>query len=385
MFLIRYFAARLASVFGLAVFVLATLATSCTQPAHAQPAGVATTATFTVGADAWHIASGPARYLPDYSTPQPWRSTAAWATVSASAATDTPLGMLTVTAQARAHQVTGNRVDRLDADLRVTDATGLRVGMLPYRISWCRTYDASSPWLAEPDAFCRFSGLNEIATGAFGAQAYTSAMLGSWLVDAMAGAYRPLVDGQTGGLGPYVSVGPTVLHHAHGASVNGLHLPTGLQLRAGWLQTLQHQNSSTGSWQRRLDYQTTYLAAEGAITPRITLRASLAAYVGNQTNPANLYGWDGRSTTLEAIYKPAPGHTLALGQSRYVNATAYATRPYDQRLVVPSTTLAWRADLPAQWYAVAQATHSQDDYHPRTGPTTYRTGTAYGLRLGRVF
>jgi hypothetical protein len=354
--------------------LLATLAT----PLRAQTV-------ITTGVDAWHIGHGPARYLPDYAPTEPWKPVAAWGSISTQHRTDTAMGMLTLSLQARAHQVAGQRIDRLDADLRLTDATGLRLGVLPYRMSWCRTYDARSPWIAEPDAFCRFAGLNEISQGAFGTQAYTSTQTGGWLIDGMAGVYRPMIDGQNDKLGPYVSVGPTVLHHTRGISLNALHLATGLQLRAGWLQTLQHQNSNAGSFQRRMDYDTRYLAAEANLTPATSVRASLSAYVGNQINPAQLYGWHGQSTSIELAHRPAPGHTLALGLSRYTNDTTYVRAPHHQRLDVPSASVAWRADLPGGFYSVVQASHTEDDNRPRTGPATLRTGTAIGLRVGRIF
>lgn len=365
---------------------VASLVASCMpSTAHAQDV----TFTGTIGADAWHISGGPARYLPDYSTPEPWRSTSAWARGSVQTRLDTEAGPLTLTAQGQKHQVNGSRVDRLDADLRLTDASGVRVGVLPYRISWCRTYDNRSPWLAEPDAFCRFSGLNELATGAFGSQVYHSALLAGWLVDSMAGVYRPSVDGQVQGLGPYTSVGPTVLHTAHGASVNALHLASGIQTRAGWLRTRQTQDDTTGAkgaYQRRLEYDSYYLAAEGNVSPQLEVRASLAGYLGEQVNPANLYGWDGRSATLEAIYKPAPGHSLALGYSRYRNATDYAADTiHRQRLSVPSTSLAWRFDLPAGWWAVLQWTRTDDDYTSRKGVQTVRAGEAVGARIAKSF
>lgn len=372
---------RPVSKLTLAAIVWTLFAVLCiaSGPAHA------TTATGTVGVDAWDTPNQQVRYLPNYSTPNAWRSVGAWArgTVQHEHATD--IGPLTLTAQARASQVEGTRVDRLDADLRLRPGAGVRLGVLPYRLAWCRTYDNRSPWLSEPDAFCRYSGLNEVAQGAFGAQAYASTLAAGWLIDGMAGVYRPQVDGQTQTLGPYKSVGPTVLHRAHGASVNALHLGTGIQARAAWLHTQQHQDSSAGSYQRRLDYDTLYAALEGNLTHQLDLRASVSQYSGDQTNPALPYHWLGRSTTLEAIYRPAPGHSVALGLSEYVNRTTYAKPPNGQIVRVPTKSLAWRFDLPDNWYGVAQITHSQDTATTRQGATTATSGQAFGLRLAKAF
>jgi hypothetical protein len=365
----------LASVAVFWACVAGVVVTACSpSPARAE-------VTLQTGVDLWSVPGGQVRYLPNYSTPNPWQNASPWVRGQGSY----QLGDIALTAAGRWDAVNGGRVDRLDADVRLSASAGVRVGVLPYRVGWCRTYDPASPWMSEPDAFCRFSGLNELATGAFGAQAYQSAMLGGWLVDGMAGVYAPKVDGQVNGLGPYVKVGPDVAHSKWGASVNALHLATGIQTRAAWLRTHQVQDSTAGSYQRRIDYDTYYIAAEGSITPALDLRGSVSAYVGDQLNPANLYQWDGRSTTVELIYKPATGHSLALGLSEYVNKTTYAKAPHDQSLRVPSTSLAWRFDLPSGMYAVLQATHSKDQSTTRQGVATLRAGDAYGVRVGRNF
>jgi hypothetical protein len=365
----KFWALRLLGVAALAVFMAAV-------------ARADTATSFTAGVDVWHLPAKPARYLPNYATPHPWRTDNPWVEASIRHRIDTDLGTLTLTASGHTSGTNAGRVDRLDADLNM-GRYGARLGVLPYRVSWCR--GRTGAWIAEPDAFCRFAGLNEISEGAFGAQAYISGMWRGWLLDGMAGVYRPMVDGQSDKLGPYVAVGPNVRHHAHGASVNAMHLATGAQARLGWLSTSQDQDSASGGYQRRLRYDTLYLAGEGNLAPGLDVRASLAAYVGNQVNPARPYAWDGRSLTIEAAYKPTHGHTVSAGLSRYTNVTTYATGPNNQRLMVPSASLAWRVDLPGDAHAVLQATRSLDDATTRAGVQTRRDGTAYGLRLGRVF
>lgn len=351
------------------------------------PAANAATATATVGADYWRVPDQAARYLPNYSLPEgyEWQSVSKWARGTLQHQVDTDVGPVLLTAQGQYNTLTGGRVDRLDAAVRVTDGAGVRVGVLPYRIAWCRTYDNNSPWMSEPDAFCRFSGLNEMAQGAFGAQVFHTGALGGWLVDSMAGVYRPEVDAQDRGLGPYVKVGTNSMHKKYGLSLNSLHLGTGIQARAAWLHTDQNQKSATGGYERRIDYETYYAAIEGNVTAKVNLRASLSAYIGSQNNPANLFGWDGRSTTLEAIYKPVSGHSLALGVSKYTNITTYSKAPNFQRLDVPSLTLAWRKEWGDGFFTVVQGTRTVDDSTTRSGVLTARSGNAFGLRVGKTF
>lgn len=341
-----------------------------------------TTTSTTMGADLWHTPTEPARYLPNYSTPNPWRAVTPWVRAQIQHGHDTDWGLLTVTAGGKTDPIFKGRVDRLDVGLHTVQG-GVRVGILPYRVSWCRA--DGGPWISEPDAFCRFAGLNEVSQGAFGLQAYRSTMAGGFLIDAMVGIYRPKVDGQNDKLGPYVSVGPTVKHHAHGLSVNGLHLASGIEARAGWLRTAQDQDSDAGSYQRRMRYDSYYLATQGNITPRLDLRTSVSAYMGEQANPALPYGWDGISKTMELIYKPDSTQSLAAGLSRYTNITTYSAPPNGQALQVDSVSVAWRKDWPGGFYTVLQTTRSLDDATTRRGVQTVRQGNAWGLRVARSF
>ena len=350
-------------------------------------AAIAATGTATVGTDLWEVPNQTARYLPNYSLPSGhgWQKLSKWARATVQDQFETDFGPVLLTAQGRYSTLLGMRVDRLDADIRVSDDVGLRLGVLPYRIAWCRTYDNTSPWMSEPDAFCRFHGLNEMAQGSFGLQAYHSDFVGKWVVDSMVGIYRPEVDGQSKGLGPYVAVGPTTHHKKMGASINALNLASGIQARAAWLNTQQNQKSDAGSYERYLDYDTYYFAVEGNATPTLNLRGSLSAYIGTQGNPALPYKWDGRSTTFEAIYKPVHGQSIALGLSEYTNITTYAKPPHNQRLDVPSLSLAWRSEWGDGLHTVVQASRTKDDAMPRSGVSTHRTGNALGVRLGKSF
>jgi hypothetical protein len=347
----------------------------------------ADTASAIAGVDWWQVPDNQVRYLPNYSLPngQEWQPFNTWAKGTVSREIDTDLGDITFTAQGQYSSLMGGRVDRLDVGMKIANGFGARVGVLPYKTSWCRTYDSNNPWIAEPDAFCKFHGLNELAQGAFGAQVYHSTYKKGWLIDSMAGIYRPEVDGQSDKLGPYVKVGENTLHKKFGASINALHLRSGVQIRMATLNTLQNQKSDKGSYERRLDYDTTYMAIEGNPIKRLTVRASVASYVGNQTNPALPYQWDGQSKTLEAIYRPKHGHSVAIGVSNYTNITTYAKPPNNQRLEVQSVSLAWRKDWGQGVHSVLQLTESSDNAKTRAGVATEREGRAIGLRVAKIF
>ena len=336
--------------------------------------------TLEAGLDHWKTPA-PMRYSPNYSTPNPWQQNNPWMKFQGS----TELGGVKLTVHAKHSEVEGSRIDRLDADYRFTDNVGARVGVLPYRVSWCRTYETTNPWIREPDNFCSFNGLNEISQGAFGSQVYATTNQGNWMIDGMIGIYRPMIDGQDKKLGPYVPVGPTVEHKKQGVSLNALHLGSGTQFRLSYLDTLQNQDSDTGSYQRRLTYKTLYAGVEGNITDKLSYRLSQAEYIGDQNNPARLFNWHGTSRVYELGYQLSSRDQFAFGLSQYTNLTNYANSKNTQVLTVPTKSISWRRDYENHVYSVVQISQGTDTYTTIKPETTYKSGTSIGFRIAKVF
>jgi hypothetical protein len=337
-----------------------------------------------VGLDGWQVPDKQVRYLPNYNPANPWQSTSQFITAKGSFT----YGQAKFSGSAKMDSVSGSSISRLDVDYNL-GTYGFRIGVLPYRISWCRTFDADSPWITEADAFCRSPILNEISRGAAGLQAYKSWLKGDYLIDGLIGFYQPMIDNQDHSLAAYKAVGRTVESDKYGVSVNVMQLSTGSQIRASWLHNYIAQNDDTGShtaYQRRMDYDTYYLAGETTVKESLTVRLSVAAYVGSQTNPYYPYDWLGTSTTLEGIYAITPKDTIAGAVSNYTNDTKYAQTPNKvQTLNVPSYSVAWRHNFDDGYFGVLQATQSVDDYTLTSGANTLKEGVAVGLRLGKVF
>lgn len=337
-----------------------------------------------VGLDGWQVPDKQVRYLPNYNPANPWQSTSQFITAKGSFT----YGQAKFSGSAKMDSVNGSSISRLDVDYNL-GAYGFRVGILPYRVSWCRTFDADSPWITEADAFCRSPILNEISRGAAGVQTYKSWLAGDYLIDGLVGYYQPMIDNQDHSLAAYKAVGRTVESDKYGVSVNVMQLSTGSQIRASWLHNWLVQNDDTGSrsaYQRRMDYDTYYLAGETTVKERLTVRLSIAAYVGDQTNPAYLYNWLGTSTTLEGLFAITPKDTLAGAVSNYTNDTKYAQTPNKvQTLKVPSYSLSWRHNFDEGYFGIVQATYSGDNYKLTNGTLTEKEGVAVGLRLGKVF
>jgi hypothetical protein len=348
-----------------------------------------TVVTGAMGADAWGTSEGQARYLPNYGIKSAeWRPLNPWVNATVRHETQVDSLHMATTAQGIYDPIKGGRLHRLDVDVHSPqDGFGARLGVVPYRMTWCRSYDQGTPWITEPDVFCRFSGLNEMNQSAAGVQGYGTVDVAGWALDALVGEYRPQIYGGDNKLGPFIAVGPTTSHTKRGAAVNALHLASGSQIRAGFLRTEQDQDSTANDWRRQLRYDSYYLAAEANPTPKLAVRVSLSAYVGDQINNAagGAFAFDGRSTTVEAMYTPTSGHTLAMGLSQYTNTTIYQNYVGVQRLTVPSFMASYRCDLSGGWYGIGQVMHTTDVFIPISGPQQNRQGNAVGVRLSRAF
>lgn len=341
--------------------------------------GAAHSAAFTaaLGIDAWD-ATGDARYLPNYMPAKPWSNFEPWAIAKAEFEL-TP--DLTATFQARAHALDGNRAQRADLNWRISDEYGVRVGMLPYRVSWCRDL-GEGPWIKEPDALCRQKQLAEITEGSAGIQAYRSGAVGSWVVDAMAGVYQPMIDGQDKDFGVFIPVGPTVSHDKWGASINAVQAQSGAEIRAGFLRTDMQQDyddSRYKDFRQHMRYDMTYLGANIPAGSAI-FRASWARYAGYQDNVVP-YSWFADSKTLEVSFPQPTGHIYAVGLSEYTHNAMYPT--FDQPLKVVSANFVFHRDL-GPWAIHWQATRSIDTATIH-GVSSTRASNAYGLRVVRFY
>lgn len=359
----------------IALFFVALIGATAAQAQTPSPIDYSISA----GVDTWTTADTPARYQPDYATANPWRTVNPWVKFSGTLA----LGDTRINAAFRHNPVDGTRVDRLDADIQLTQSTGVRLGpVLPYRVSTCPTYDGTSPWISSPNVFCRFTGLAEISTGGAGGQIYASATQSGWLTDTMVGAYKPSWDGQDKKLAIYVPVGPNTRHDKIGASLNALHVNSGTQIRASWLRTWQDQASDSGGYLRMLRYDTLFAGIETRVGHSVEVKASVSAYVGDQANRANPFNFKAISTTAELAWTPVYAHTLSVGANHYQNTTRYTTST--QVLRVPSVQAAYRYDMTSGRYLIIQALKTQDTYTRQTG-TTDRSGSSVGIRIAENF
>lgn len=257
---------------------------------------------------------------------------------------------------------------------------GASIGILPFRVSQCRKFDSNNIWIAEPDNFCRFNGLNEISSSAAGIQLWNSSYVNGYTVDYQIGYYKPTIDNQDKKLNVYLPIGENVLHNKYGFSVRASGDTS--QFSFGFLRSHQEQESLT-TYARRLHYDTYYLGIEKSISD-FTFRATAAAYLGENVQVDMTYR--AVSRTAELSYKIGNKITTGCFLAKYTNETLYVRGPEtrfsgSQYLSVPSYGCTVRLDLDRH-YLIVQALHTNDDFRSVNNVYTNRSGDAIGIKLG---
>ena len=323
------------------------------------------------GLDTWYSPDTQVRYLPNYKPAFQFRAADPWVYAQAEKSTALDDGStVTTTFAGRNSAVAGGYVSRADVDFRTSSGFGVRAGMLPYRVSYCRSL-GEGPWLAEPSALCRYYVLNAMAGGGAGVQAYASIQVGDWTVDGMAGLYRPRLDGQSKlTLGPQLATGPHTRDDRAGVSFNALHLSSGLQTRFSVLKADEVQDGKY-----TMATTTRYLAAQAPVGADADLalshtRITGGGFIGVQT------GIEVNDLTAEVIWKFRTGNTLAVGASTY----AQDVSGIGAHLQVKARSIAYRRELGGGWFMVAQASHSASGGYGKPA-----SGTALGFRVAKSF
>lgn len=257
------------------------------------------------------------------------------------------------------------------------------VGIVPYRISWCRS-DKDSPFIHDANNFCSYQGLAEMSSSATGVQVAKSIIHSEYITDFMLSAYKPSIDEQDKSLVIYKAVGKNTRHDKVGISFNQINFVKDTQIRVSALRSWQNQES-IGSYERMMQYDTYYLGYEMSLTDKIETRLSSSAYIGQQRNPRNLYTFRSISNTIDVIYKLDAKHKVAIGFNNYSNKTKYDNSRNPQRVQVISYHLAYRYEVNKNTYLITQLTKSYDYSITKDKVITDKQGNSLSLRLGFSF
>ena len=334
---------------------------------------------FQISGDYWQVPESTLRYQPNYSTINPWHPTF----LSGKIASEYEVGNgFDVAFKARYNQIDGAYFDQ--ASIGYHDVGyGVRLGILPYRITWCETYDFNSVWAREPDAYCSFRKLADSASGAMGAQVYKTLILKDWAIDTQLSFFKPTILNQSntqGGI--YVSTGVDTFDQRYGASVNAMHLPTATQFRLGFISTTQEIN---GTNPRRFKYDTYFIGAEYNPIDSLTLKATQLMYVGGQyATTSSLISYVSSSRTISAVYEITDKDKIGLAFSTVINRTRYPQQNYTlQPLDVPSTNLSYRHDFDRGVFVITEYIKSSSYYLPLNAKVAQvSSASSLGFKIG---
>jgi hypothetical protein len=297
----------------------------------------------------------------------------------------------------RADQFRGARVDVANIDWAPSPYLGLRGGVVNFNTNWCRTYDVDSPWMAEPDVFCRTFIHTNINNAAPGIQAYTNTTLGDYQLQTILGFYRPMFASyETKEFGfNFRSLEPGFKFNFNrkiSAAVNLLHLQTGTQLRVGMMRSDQggdyNPRPAIEGRARRNLMDNYYVGLDAYLQPTLRLRYSASKFASRDYFDDALVVQDkNKSETLELIYDWKSTDMLALGWSRFNIAAAVddAFVNFREDDFFHSSQASWMMSWRHQWgkglYSTLQWTHAAqtNGYY---GNRRSGSGDAVGLRLG---
>lgn len=369
------------------------------------------------GLDAWHMNSSVkapddprARYfanqflyLPDSYTQWNYRDVSPW--LKLAVRHNLAKGMV-VNLKFDANQSVGSRLNELSLDKAISPFLGFRAGLVSYKTTWCRTYDADSPWMREPDAFCSVSSFREIRDASPGAQVYANFQHRDFLYQAILGVYRP----RAFNYAPreFSDWWPTPAYQVTqndkiGASLNVMHMETGDEFRLSWLRAKQVAFSPepTVLGTTRQETDLIYAGLNHFVTPSLSIRGTYSLFgmnntcvseVGNYYDCADALADRRTFKTIELIYRLGERDAFALGRAEYRIRSALSFRPGQSAPLVVlndfyrqsnrQTALSWRHEWGGGVFSIVQWSYADHfTKYVETDPLT-GTGHAVGVRVG---
>lgn len=320
------------------------------------------------------------------------------------------------------NQSVGSRIDELSLDWAY-NRLGIRVGVLGYKVSWCRSNDLDSPWIRENDPFCVVRTTSAPIKSSPGVQGYLNSQLGSFKIQAVAGIYRPMMANyDTREFTTFAITGDSkvIQNNKYGMSINAIDLDKGLELRLSYLRSNQMVNYVQEQLPtHRVDQNVDvwYAAASTNISPFVNLRLSYfdshedaqrkypAGFITpGDTNPEIFLTLKRHriSKVFELNYQHTARDVFSLAYSHYsaIDNQLVASRVSQSNITYAgllhdasntSTSLGWRRDWQKGIFTVVQITQAdlKQIYIKKIGVTSTKyadsNGRAIGFRLGYSF
>jgi hypothetical protein len=364
-----------------------------------------------LGVDAWQFSNGRPDPLLMMSTNAQWhyRPVSPWGTLDGRLMVSSNA---TLALKARSNQEMGSHLDELSADWAISPRLGMKVGVVDYKTSWCRTYDVDSPWVRENDPFCTVVEVSGPSGGAPGAQLYTNMQMGLYRVQAIAGVYSPLWFGynKTEFSNLTYARSRVEKNNKQGFSINALNLDTAMEFRFGYLATQQtqavHSDWNAPDFHVEQVYDITFAGVSFYAAPKLNVRMQTLRHVMSNKNvmdPGAIYphtfrgnALARRSYVMELHYQQDVQNVFALAVSKFGmhNTLIQTNYPYSGYTVYPefsdyaqrSFSLAWRHDWPSGVFTAVQLTRSSlVDTSSYYGYDKAMHANGLGMRLGYRF
>lgn len=318
-----------------------------------------------------------------------------------------------LTLKYRSDQSTGSRLDEASVD-RAFHNFGAKLGVVDPKISWCRTYDIDSPWIRENNPFCSIKPLNFARGSAPGAQVYANFIAGDYSLQAIAGAYRPLMFGYEANVAPTILLmaGDTVKERTKtGLALSATNLRNGTEFRFSVLKdqfsTYRPATDAVLARRKTIDADVFFLGGAWYATEKLVLRGSYFMYQGpleyedeGAVTYVSLHD-DKRNdaTTLEVNYQANSRDVFAAAYVVYgfeLDQTLYqlngntpvvkSISPGNPNFVTKNTSLSWRRDWGCGVFTVLQLSDAKTNQSDsKTATKLSSNGQAIGLRLGYRF
>lgn len=366
------------------------------------------------GVDVWHIDHSPndpnqvsMALMPDSLTRWTHRDVSPWYTLESQLRMGTT-GAFVLKGQANAAR--GAKLNQLSYDHFISPYLGLRVGVLDYRATWCRTYDLDNPWVREADPFCSNSVVSLPTDSAPAVQAYTNLEVKGYWVQAMVGSYHPKAFGYAPQEFSDFRLPPTaqVTHnHKVAMSVNVVNPATSTEWRLSLINTRQSLFDSDAepgfpggqvpinyhhrgrlwfagvSWHMSPKLQTRLTYMDSDLTGR-------CEWITIQLGRPCVQHYRQQSVVAEMNYHLDERNVLSMALTHYpseqINEVPVRFSAYKYQR--QSVSVGWRKDWSARVFTAVQLTHAQYDQPYRVfappgfqGPMSGKS-TGFGLRLG---
>jgi hypothetical protein len=371
-----------------------------------------------IGVDAWHLRpstwDGNANrnlFLANSQSAWDYKSVSPWlkSIINAKFSDD-----LTFQFKFRADQSLGLHVDDLHIDWSFWPTTGIRAGVVDFKVNWCKTYDVDSPWIRENDPFCTSPSTFTANNAGPGIQLYNNSRWGDYKLQSIIGIYRPtLFKYNPQEFGNYIL--PEDQHEVTknnkvGIAFSATNTETGTTYRLGYLTSDQFAVQKSNSYFQKQNIDFIFYGIEFLMTESSSIEIhkvksswdykyySPSLDNGYVTYPVELRAHDiahRQAIALELKNQMDAKNIVAYAFSRYsYTDDQVANYTYVQHItpvvsyVTPwdflsrSHSVSWRHDW-GNWFSSIQYTRAF--MNQNKGLPDRSDGHALGLRIGVVY